>query len=240
MKKNCLSDIDVIVLAGGLGTRIANILPQTPKILAPINNHPFIFFLLSWLKKFGACRIVFSLGYLAEQVEDYLSANRFEGMDFLVVNEDKPMGTAGAIYNARSKIRSDLVLVINGDSLIDANLCEFVAFHKSGKTSASILCNLVSESDRYGLVEIDKNNRIISFKEKLTNQGKGSISAGVYLFNSSVLDEIFVSGPSIEKDFFQKQPAGRVAGMEVNREFIDIGTPKDLRRASNFIDRYFK
>jgi len=239
MKKNCLSDIDVIVLAGGLGTRIADILPQTPKILAPINNHPFIFFLLSWLKKFGACRIVFSLGYLSDQVEVYLSANPFEGMDFLVVNEDKPLGTAGAIYNARSEIRSDLVLVINGDSLIDANLCEFVAFHKSEETSASILCNLVSESDRYGLVEIDKNNRIISFKEKLANQGKGNISTGVYLFNASILDELFVLGPSIEKDFFQKQPAGRVAGMAVVGEFIDIGTPKDLRRASNFIDKYF-
>ena len=72
---DCLKNIDVVVLAGGLGTRLSPVLKDKPKILAPIGKRPYIVFLLSWLKSFGARRVIFGLGHLAGAVSDYLEAN---------------------------------------------------------------------------------------------------------------------------------------------------------------------
>jgi NDP-sugar pyrophosphorylase family protein len=240
MTADCLRNIDVVVLAGGLGTRITPVLKDTPKILAPIGGRPYIVFLLSWLKSFGARRVVFGLGHLAGAVSEFLMANPVEGMEFSVVVEDKPLGTGGAISNVRAEIRTDPVLIMNGDSFVDADLCEFVNFHQSNQSDASLLCAMVDDASRYGTVEIDGGNCIASFQEKSKKGGAGFINAGMYLFNSNTLDEIAECGASLESDFFQKQPAGCLAAMRTKGTFLDIGTPEDLARAPDVLGKYFK
>jgi NDP-sugar pyrophosphorylase family protein len=239
MAADCLRNIDVVVLAGGLGTRITPILKDTPKILAPIGGRPYIVFLLSWLKSFGACRVVFGLGHLAGAVAEFLAANPVEGMEFSIVIEDKPLGTGGAISNVRAEINTNPVLIMNGDSFVDADLCKFVKFHQTNDSDASLLCTKVDEASRYGTVEIDGRNCISSFQEKSDNVGAGFINAGLYLFNSNILEEIAECGPSLERDFFQKQPAGRLTAMRTTGTFLDIGTPENLARAPEVLGKYF-
>ena len=89
-----LSDIDIVVLAGGLGTRLRGVLPDRPKILAPIGDDPYIAFLLDWLAYEGALRIIFSLGFRADQVQSYLADNPPPGLTVESVVEPEPAGTA--------------------------------------------------------------------------------------------------------------------------------------------------
>jgi NDP-sugar pyrophosphorylase family protein len=239
MGKDCLKNIDVVVLAGGLGTRISPVLKNTPKILAPIGGRPYIDFLISWLQSFGARRIVFGLGHLAGAVADYLHDNPVDGIKFEVAVEEKPLGTGGAITHVRSKIKSDPVLVMNGDSFVDADLCKFVAQHISSNTEASLLCTQVDDASRYGTITLDGENHVLAFREKTDGIGAGIINAGIYLFCPAILEEIAESGPSLESDFFQVQPAGRLTAMSGEFTFLDIGTPEDLARASDVLGKFY-
>jgi len=239
MTLNCLQDIDVVVLAGGLGTRISPVLKDIPKILAPVGGQPYLVFLLYWLKSFGVRRVIFGLGHLAGAVSEFLDKNPVEGIEFSIIIEDKPLGTAGAITNVRPEIHSNPVLIMNGDSFINTNLCEFVAFHVSTNSEASILCTNVTDLRRYGGVNIDSGSRIITFNEKTKNPNSGSINAGIYLFDANILNEIENCGSSLERDYFQQQPPGRLTAMSVEGEFLDIGTPEDLLRAPSVLDKYW-
>ncbi len=239
MTSNCLQNIDVVVLAGGLGTRISPILKDTPKVLAPVGGQPYLVFLIHWLKNFGVRRVIFGLGHLADAVSEFLDKNPIEGIEFAIVIEDKPLGTAGAIANVRPEIRSNPVLIMNGDSFIDVNFCDFVAFHELKKSEGSILCANIANLSRYGTVNIDSESRIVAFKEKTIETNSGFINAGIYLFNSNILNEIENCGPSLERDYFQKQPSGRLTAMSVEGEFLDIGTPEDLLRAPTILGKYW-
>jgi mannose-1-phosphate guanylyltransferase len=239
MTCDCLKNIDVVVLAGGLGTRLSPVLKDKPKILAPIGKSPYIVFLLSWLKSFGARRVIFGLGHLAGAVAEYLDANVTDDFEISVAIEEKPLGTAGAIANLRSEIRTNPVVVMNGDSFVKADLCNFVDFHQREKAVISILCTKVPDAGRYGAVKIEGGNRIVEFQEKNADLGEGMINAGIYLFDSNLLVEISKYGPSLEKDFFPNQPIGRLIAMSGEYAFLDIGTPEDLARAPDMLGRYY-
>ena len=236
---DCLKNIDVVVLAGGLGTRLSPMLKDKPKILVPIGKRPYIVFLLSWLKSFGARRVIFGLGHLAGAVSDYLEANVTDDFEISVVIEEKPLGTAGAITNLRSEIRTNPVVIMNGDSFVEADLCKFLDFHQREKAVVSILCTKVPDAGRYGAVKIEGDNRIVEFQEKNAYVGEGTINAGIYLFDSSLLVEISKYGPSLEKDFFSNQPLGRLIAMSGEYTFLDIGTPEDLARAPDVLGKFY-
>jgi mannose-1-phosphate guanylyltransferase len=238
MSSGCLSDIDVVVLAGGLGTRISSVLKETPKLLAPIGDRPYLDFLLTWLISFGAKRIIFGLGHLAGSVSDYLNDNPPKGIEIVTIVESKPLGTGGAIANVRPALKSNPVLVMNGDSFVDADLCDFLAHHSNEKVSASILCTEVGDASRYGAVTLDEKNRVVAFQEKNDAAAPGLINAGIYVFDTNTIQEIADSGPSLESDFFQKIPAGRLAAMSGDFTFLDIGTPEDLALAPEVLGKY--
>ena len=107
MIKDCLKDTDVVVLAGGRGTRVASVLKNKPKILAPLGKRLFIDLLLNWLEYYGAKRIIFSLGFLSESIIRHLESIKSKSIEFKIVVEERPMGTAGAIRNVRNQIETD-------------------------------------------------------------------------------------------------------------------------------------
>jgi NDP-sugar pyrophosphorylase family protein len=239
----CLATLDVLVIAGGLGTRIQSALGDTPKLLAPIGGRPYLAYLLDWLRRFGAKRIVLGLGHRAQAVIDFLDRNKSFYGDLTVVKviEPEPLGTAGAIRFARPNLRTDPVLVMNGDSFADADLCAFVAHHRRVRAKATLLCAEVDDAGRYGRVELDGKGRIAGFIEKDADfHGRSAVSAGVYLFSAALLDEIAAGGAvSLERDVF-----GRAASCSLNAfagpfAFIDIGTPESLKLAERVFDAKF-
>jgi mannose-1-phosphate guanylyltransferase len=231
----CLAALDVLVIAGGLGTRIQSALGDTPKLLAPIGGRPFLAYLLDWLRDFGAKRIVLSLGHRAQAVVDFLDRHRssYDDQTVVTVTEPRPLGTAGAIRLARPNLRSDPVLVMNGDSFADADLCAFLAQHRRTGAKATLLCAEVDDASRYGRIELDGEGRIQGFIEKdPTFHGQSVVSTGVYLFSVALLDEIAVGGAvSLERDVFGRAASGSLDAFAGRFAFIDIGTPESLKLA---------
>lgn len=231
----CLEALDIFVLAGGLGTRIRPVLGDLPKILAPISGRPYLAYLLEWLERFGARRAVLGLGYRAQAVIDHLDANPAGRIELATVVEPSPLGTAGAIRFARDNLRSDPVLIINGDSFADADLCAFVDRHNAAKARGSVLCAEVDDAGRYGRVELDRNNHIRGFIEKDPEfRGSALINAGVYLLSAALLDDIAAGDAvSLERDVFERLPPGSLAAFAGRFRFIDIGTPESLGLAAS-------
>jgi NDP-sugar pyrophosphorylase family protein len=235
----CLGAIDVLVIAGGLGTRIAPALGDTPKLLAQIAGRPYLAHLLDWLRRFGAKRVVLGLGHRAQAVVDYLDCHQCVQSDLVLVSviEPRPLGTAGAIRFARGNLRTDPVLIMNGDSFADADLCAFVAQHRDTGAAATLLCAQVDDVGRYGRIKVDGNGRILRFVEKDPDfHGGGIVNAGVYLFSAALLDKI-ASGTavSLEHDVFARARPGTLAAFVGRFPFIDIGTPESLAQAARVI-----
>jgi mannose-1-phosphate guanylyltransferase len=240
----CLATLDVLVIAGGLGTRIQSALGDTPKLLAPIGGRPYLAYLLDWLRRFGAMRIVLGLGHRAQAVIDFLERNKSSHDDLTVVTviEPEPLGTAGAIRFARPNLRTDPVLVMNGDSFADADLCAFVAHHRRVRAKATLLCAEVDEAGRYGRVELDDDGRIRGFIEKDPSfRGRSAVSAGVYLFSAALLDEISAGGAvSLERDVFGQAVSGSLDAFAGPFTFTDIGTPESLKLAERVFGAKFE
>ncbi len=238
-ERACLADIDVVVLAGGLGTRLRPVLSAKPKVLAPVGTRTFLDILLDRLARFGATRVILALGHLAGEVKTYLGQHPRGDMAVLSFVEPEPFGTAGAIRFVRPHIRSKTVLVLNGDSLVEADICAFVATHRASAAVGTLLCARVPDTARYGTVAIDGVGRIADFREKTGETASGTINAGAYLMEPALLDQIEQSsGPSLERDIFQGLPPGTLAAHSGDFPFLDIGTPDDLARAGAFLARF--
>jgi NDP-sugar pyrophosphorylase family protein len=228
-----LSEISVYVLAGGLGTRIRPVLGDLPKLLAPVKGEPFIEILFRWLQSFHAKHIVLGLGYQADAVLRYLDHSPHSGINIEFVVESEPLGTAGALRLARGKLQSDPVLVLNGDSLLDADLFEFLLFHKECGAIASLAATHVNDAGRFGRLELD-GNWVTRFAEKdPACLGRNLINAGAYLFSAALLDEITLGeARSLETDVLAKMPKRTLAAFVYSGLFADFGTPESYRSLS--------
>jgi NDP-sugar pyrophosphorylase family protein len=231
-----LSEVDVVVLAGGLGTRVQGVLGDTPKLLAPVGDQTYLEILLDWLQSFGARRVILSLGHLADKIIDYVEAHPRAGIDIIAITEPEPMGTAGALRFVRDHVKSDIALVMNGDSWIDADLAALCAAQANSDATGTLLCVHVPDAGRYGKIDVDGVGRITAFAEKQADAGPGLINAGVYAFSTSAWDLIVSNnGRSLERDIFAKQPECLAVFNAGDVPFVDIGTPESLAQAAAFI-----
>ena len=121
MLKISVGETDVLILCGGLGTRFREVRKDIPKALAPIQGTSFIDLLLNDLVDQGFRRIILATGHISSQIEQYVKRRR--DAEYIISSEPKPLGTGGAIKLAEQHIRSDLILILNGDSriLLDYN-----------------------------------------------------------------------------------------------------------------------
>lgn len=233
MTDKALGDVDVAILAGGLATRISHLLDGQPKCLVPVEGRALIDYQFDWLRGFGARRIVLLLGHLAEKVIAHLDRHPPRDLTVEWSIEPAPLGTAGAVIHGRSLLRSPHVMVMNGDSFVDADLGAFYAAHRQGGGAASLLCTEVPDAGRFGRILLDDQGGIQRFCEKDPAQtGPGVINAGVYVMDQSFLDEIVATrARSLETDIFARQPPGRLKAFVGAFPFIDIGTPESLKSA---------
>lgn len=219
-----------IILAGGLGTRLKSVVSDLPKPLAPIQQKPFLAYLLDYLQSQGVTNVVLSLGFQAQKIQDYFQS-RFGAIGIDYVIETTPLGTGGAMRHALQLFADDSepVFVLNGDTLLKADLHALYDFHQQYQSALTMALCRVENAERYGLVTV-KGNSIIAFREK----GKacaGLINAGVYLMSPSLLNDYHDGAVfSFERDFL---PNAKVVPHAFITEdyFIDIGSPDDYQRA---------
>lgn len=222
--------MEAIVLAGGLGTRLASRLHGLPKPMAPVAGRPFLEILLTQLRRSGCTRVLLSVGQQHTAIQEHFGAS-FHGMVIEYVIETVPLGTGGAIRLALEQAREESVLVLNGDTFLDADYSAMLRFHTSEGAAVTLAVVHRDDVSRYGGVTIE-GQRIVGFQEK-GRSGAGWISAGTYILARDLawppgLHEKF----SIEFDFFVPEVARlRPAAFKVDGFFLDIGIPEDLDRA---------
>ncbi|NOT52694.1 MAG: HAD-IIIA family hydrolase [Chitinophagaceae bacterium] len=222
---------EAIILAGGLGTRLRDTIPDLPKCMAPVAGRPFLFYVINYLRSQGIEKFIFSLGYKHEAIEDYLD-DQFSTLNYQLSIEDEPLGTGGAIQLACFKTTEENVLVANGDTIFSVDLHDAFTFHLHNMAECTLLLKPMENFNRYGVVETDTDNLVKSFREKQF-YAKGNINGGVYFLNKNkFLDEEFPAKFSFEQDYLEKfYQDRRIYGLVQDEYFIDIGIPEDYQRA---------
>lgn len=221
--------MEAIVLAGGFGTRLKQVVPDLPKPMAPVAGHPFLEILLTSLARKGFRRVVLSLGYMADKVANHFGG-QFAGMELVYEIEQTPLGTGGAVRQALTRCKADHVFVLNGDTFLDVEAAEVEA-HWQTHHAPIIVAREVPDTARYGRLEA-ADGRILGFAEKGA-AGQGLINAGCYVFPVGILDGFVPGQPfSLETDFLARAVSARRFDLFVtNGHFIDIGIPEDYARA---------
>lgn len=221
--------MEAIVLAGGFGTRLKQIVPDLPKPMAPIAGRPFLEILLAVLARKGFSRVVLSLGFMAEKIIARFG-DCYAGMELVYEVEQQPLGTGGAIRAALLRCAADHVFVFNGDTYLDLEVDELEDLWQRSRRPV-IVVREVPDTARFGRVEMN-NGRISSFLEKGL-PGAGLINAGCYVLPQDTLDTFPLGlNFSLETEYLSKE-LGRTSidGFVTRGRFIDIGVPEDYARA---------
>jgi D-glycero-alpha-D-manno-heptose 1-phosphate guanylyltransferase len=216
----------VIILAGGFGTRLSTVVKDVPKPMAPINGKPFLHYIFKELQHQKIKQVVLSVGHLKEVIQDYFQ-DSYLGISIQYAIENEPFGTGGGIKHAFNFVEDD-AFVLNGDTFFDIELSKL----KKTDADISIALKPMFNFDRYGTVELNNENRIVSFNEKKYCE-HGLINGGVYYFKKSMFDKIETERKfSFEKDILEKHLHHlQIQGTVFDNYFIDIGIPEDYKQA---------
>ena len=233
-------ELEAIVLAGGLGTRLSSVVSDVPKPMAPIDSVPFLTYPLTFLGRLGFKRVVLAVGYKHEVIQDHFG-RQFMGMDLHYSVEAEPLGTGGGIRMALDSCQQDNLLMINGDTFFQFDYLSMLEFHLS--KAARLTCGLkpMQDFDRYGTVDLGPEGQVIQFNEKQPRV-EGLINGGVYWMKRDLLNE-WESGSkfSFEQQVLEPMPRkGGIFGFVSEGYFIDIGIPEDYRRAQMELPELFK
>ena len=224
-----------LILCGGLGTRLHSVSGNSPKCLMKVNGRPFILYLLDLLKSNHFQDVVLCTGHGHDQIQKEVGSE-YKGSSIKYSRENSPLGTGGAIVQASQKLESEWFLVMNGDSYcsFDLNAQSLLKIKKS-----LIFVHKVPDVSRFGAIEFDKQNNVLSFQEKNVQSSPGYINAGIYWLHRSCIDSLdrntFIS---MEKEVLPSL-LGELQVVQCNDGFIDIGTPNSYSRAGNFFDARF-
>lgn len=223
--------MEAIVLAGGLGTRLRSVVKDMPKPMAPVAGRPFLEYVLEHLARQGIKRVVFSVGYKGELVQEYFGA-AFADMQLAYAYEEEPLGTGGGILQAAKQIQSEDFFILNGDTIFRAELAPFWQFFQEKKADLALALCEMQDFERYGVVETDAQGRVREFLEKKP-RAEGQINAGVYICRKATLAQLALPRKfSFEKDLLERYLERlQIYALPLEGYFLDIGIPSDYARA---------
>ncbi len=219
--------MEAIVLAGGLGTRLREVVKDLPKPMARVKDKPFLEYILNYLNKNGITRVILSVGYKWDTIKEYFG-NKFKKIEIIYSIENEPLGTGGALKKALSLCKQDNVYIINGDTFFNINLKDL----ELRNNSKILLClKYMKNFNRYGCVEIDDNGFVTTFTEK-EDKDFGNINGGIYLISKNIFNEYNLEEKFSFEDFIKSNFRElKVFAQIFDGYFIDIGIPEDYQRS---------
>jgi len=223
---------EAIILAGGMGTRLKEVVSDGPKSMAPINGRPFLEYQLDLLDRWGLKKVILSVGYMNEAIRLHFGED-YKSLKLVYAVEEEPLGTGGAILNALKYVSGYAVFIFNGDTYFDVNLQRLDDFRKIKEADLVLAMRFEIDPVRFGLLEFDNNNRVTQFCEKKDGLDEGFINGGVYVVRKDYLVRFGLPEKfSFEKDFLQKYyQTENFYGMRCFSYFRDIGVPEDYQKA---------
>lgn len=230
--------MQAVILAGGLATRLRPLTAEIPKSLIQVRDKPFFEYQLDFLKKGGVEDIVLCVGYLGEQIENYLVDGKRLGMNITYSEEvEQLLGTAGALRQAKSLL-DDHFFVINGDTYlpIDYKRVErcFLTRRKKGLMVVYDGRENVGISNNVGL---NDNLMVVKHSKRNSNASLKYVDVGVSVFRREAVDDITGQYPiSLEIGLYPSLiEQGELAGYVTGQRFYDIGTPEQLKTFEKYL-----
>ncbi len=225
----------VVILAGGQGSRLRPYTTVLPKPLLPVGEVPILEIIIRQLKHYGFKNILISTGYLAELIEAYFGDGRRWGVCIRYVREGKPLGTAGALGLA--KHTEDDFLVLNGDVLTDMDFAHFFKRHQQQKAAASIAIKERKIKNDFGVIEVGPHHELKAYHEK--PEHVSFVSMGINVFNakarSFIKKDESIGIPDLMLRL--KSASQRVCCCAVHGQWLDLGRPEDLERAQDIFEQ---
>lgn len=220
--------MNAVILVGGYGTRLRPLTLSRPKPLVECCNKPILLHQIEALVEAGVTRVILAVSYKAEQLEEDLSplAQKLN-ISIIYSYESIPLGTAGPLALAADIIRetSEPFFVLNSDIICEFPFKKLVSYHFSHKREGTLLVTKVKEPSKYGVVVYDHEGYINSFIEKPQEFVSNKINAGLYIFNTTILDRKELKPTEIFPLMVQDR---QLHAFELEGFWMDIGVPKDF------------
>lgn len=221
----------VIIMAGGLGTRLGELTKSTPKPMLSVGSRPMLQHLVELFSEQGFRDFIFCVNYKKEVIQDYFSDGKKFGVRIEYIEERSRMGTAGALWLIESNIDAPF-FVINADVLTNLDFVDLLDCHIKDKSIATMCVRNYKHQVPFGVVNSNSTKAITSIEEK--PELSFDINAGVYLLNPDVLmkvpQDMFFDMPSLFESLIEQEKKTSV--YRIDDYWIDIGRKEDLARAN--------
>lgn len=224
-----------VMLVGGLGSRLGTLTRDTPKPMLPVAGRPFLDHLLLKAARQGFDQVLLLAGHRSEVMSDHLASSGLPerlGLTVSLSVEAEPLGTAGALTQARDQL-DETFLLINGDTWFDFDWRDLAAMDAF---PAALALRRVAPADRYETVQLE-DERVVAFQPRRPDLSEGLINGGAYRLTKSIVPTRL--GPaSLESDLLPDLcEKGRLGGRIFDGAFIDIGLPESLLQAQSLLER---
>ena len=232
-----------VVMAGGRGTRIAQVNSEVPKPMIPVLGKPILLYETEGLKSQGCTEFIFVIGYKGDVIKNYFGDGRAFGIEIEYFEETEPLGTAGALYYLQKKLTEDFLLV-NGDIIFDIDVQRFYDFHRKSGAVATLLTHPNSHPYDSGIIIADENNRVVSWlaKEDERQWYKNRVNSGIHLLSPEIFEMSggngLFNGGKLDLDRQVLRPliqSGRVFAYDSPEYVKDMGTPDRLSSVTDDI-----
>lgn len=220
----------VLIMAGGLGSRLRPLTDEAPKPLLKVGNKPLLEVIINQLKEYGLYRFFISINYKAEMIEEYFSDGSKFDVEITYIREKQQLGTAGALGLLPERPTKP-ILVMNGDLLTQVNVEHLFNFHQQDGSSATMCVRRYGLQLQYGVVKIE-NNRLLELEEKPVHNF--FVNAGIYVLNPEVI-ELASSNYQVDMTVFFDQLLKlkkTVAVFPIHEYWLDIGRIEDYHQAN--------
>lgn len=227
--------MNMLILAGGFGSRLQSVVATVPKAMAPVGGVPFLSLQIqNWINQ-GVRSFAFLLHHQADQIISFLEAEKFgilKNCKVQYIIEPIPMDTGGAVaYSLQELVLTGDFLLTNADTWIGAGIEKMAC-----SLSPSMAVLRVDDSSRYGRVKFDDGSNITAFEEKSQTIILPYINTGLYHLNSNLFKGWNGRPFSLERDFFPGLvKGGLLKAVELQADFIDIGIPGDYFRFCQWV-----
>ncbi|MGJ4945734.1 nucleotidyltransferase family protein [Bradyrhizobium sp. HKCCYLS1011] len=223
-----------LLLAAGIGSRLRPLTNTTPKCLVTVHDRPLLDYWLDLVFEGGIERALLNTHWLADQVRAHVAQSPWRSRIDLV-HEDELLGTGGTVLANREWFGGRPFLVAHADNLTDFDVAGLIAAHDKRPAGCimSMLAFRTDDPNSCGILELDRQNRVIAFHEKVPNPPGNLANGAVYIFEPEVIDDIAALGKAVVDLSTEIIPnyLGRILCVETAGYHRDIGNPESLRRA---------
>lgn len=220
----------VVLMAGGLGTRLHPLTENLPKPMVKVGGRPILESIISSFSKYGFEDFILCLNFKSEMIKDYFGDGSSFGVNIEYFVEKERLGTAGALSQIKNKL-SDSFFVMNGDVLTTVNFEHLKEFHHKGSNKATLCVRKIEYQIPYGVVAIE-NDVIKDITEK-PNQSY-FVNAGIYMLEQSVLEHVpsdtYFDMPELFRILIKKGDS--VGSFPLREYWLDVGRSQDLDKAN--------